>query len=346
MRKLFGVSRTNFRPIGQSKEQIVKHHNSNANTAQRGMRACASLALLVLLSFSVGCQNSAQPGAAAAPRTFSSPDAAAKSLYDAAKSSDTNAVLAIFPADAKEFLFSGDPEQDKAALTAFVSDYDKMHRWGKLDGGARVLNVGVENYPFPFPLLKNSSGQWYFDSTNAKKEFLARQIGDNELTVVDIMTAMADAQSEYFGKPQLGSRWKQYARRFTSSDGKHDGLYWKPTAGEPDSPLGPLAARASAEGYKSGAADAPMPFHGYFFRILTEQGSNANGGAKNFIVKDNMTGGFAFIAYPAEYRATGVMSFIVNQDGGIYEKDLGPETADIAKSTTAFDPDDSWSLVE
>ncbi len=321
--------------------------------ATEGMRAvylariCSLMPLLALLIFTTACQNKSESpagNAAPQPRTFATPDAAAQTLYDAAKSGDTTSILSIFSPDAKDFLLTGDAEEDKAAFNAFMSDYDKMHRWGKLDNGGQVLNIGIENYPFPFPLVKNSSGQWYFDSSEAKKEFLARQIGDNELTVVDVLNAMADAQSQYFLKAQLGSGVKQYARKFISSEGMHDGLYWKPGAGEPDSPLGPLAARASAEGYKTGAGEGPAPFHGYFFRILTAGGHNAQ--IKNYIVNGNMTGGFAFIAYPAEYRVTGVMTFMVNQDGTVYERDLGPETAADAKSITSFDPGDSWSPVE
>jgi len=311
------------------------------------IHACASVLLLTLLSFSTGCQKSnSTSNSESGPKTFASPDAAAKSLYDAAKSGDANAILSIFSPEAKDLLFSGDAADDKATTGAFVSDYDRMHRWSKLDNGGQVLSVGVENYPFPFPLLKNAAGQWYFDSAAAKKEFLARQIGDNELTVVDVLSSMADAQREYFSKPQSGSKIKQYARKFFSSEGKHDGLYWKPGTGEPDSPLGPLAARASAEGYTGGTKEAPEPFHGYFFRILTEQGGSAASGARKYIVNDNMTGGFAFLAYPADYRVSGVMSFIINQDGEVYQRDLGPETTATAKAMTSFDPDNAWSPVE
>lgn len=325
----------------------VRRHYSNGRTDKETTRGVIGTFLLAVFLLSAGCQKKSEaPGGADQPKTFASPKAAADALYEAAKSGDSNSVLAIFPREAKDYLITGDAAEDKAALNAFASDYDKMHRWGKLDSGGQVLNVGVENYPFPFPLLKNVGGQWYFDASSAKQEFLARQIGDNELTVVDILSAMADAQSEYFTKTQLGSKVKQYARKFVSSDGTHDGLYWKPAPGEPDSPLGPLAARASAEGYKSGPGETPAPFHGYFFRILTEQGADAHGGAKNYIVKDNMTGGFAFIAYPAESRVTGVMSFIVNQDGDVYQKDLGPDTTEAAKSATAFNPDSTWSPVE
>ena len=240
------------------------------------MHECSVTILLAPLVFSAGCQNHSEAPASSAatqPRTFSSPDAAAKALYDAAKLGDTNLISPLFSPDAKDYLLTGDNDEDKAALNAFVSDYDRMHRWGKLDNGGQVLSVGIENYPFPFPLVKNSGGQWYFDSTEAKKECLARQLGDNELTVVDVLNAMADAQSQYFLKPQLGSKMKQYARKFVSSEGTHDGyksgtadtpapfhgyFYWKPGPGEPDSPLGPLAARASAEGRRD-PAFSPAP---------------------------------------------------------------------------------------
>jgi hypothetical protein len=327
------------------KEQAMKQQSNNSATlGARTLSVLSCTVSLTLFIFFVGCQSSEQ-SALNGPRTFASPDAAAKSLYDAAKSGDTNTLVTIFGPEAKDYLFSGDAEEDKSATTAFLKDFDKMHRWSKIDSGGLVLDVGVENYPFPFPLLKNGDGRWYFDTGAAKKEFAAREIGDNELTVIDILNAMADAQSEYFLQPQLGSKVKQYAQKFTSSEGQHDGLYWKAAEDDPKSPLGPLAARACAEGYKS-SAEAPAPFHGYFFGILTEQGSNAPGGARKYIVKGNMTGGFGFVAYPAEYRVTGVMTFIINQDGDIFEKDLGPQTTELAKAMTSFDPDDTWSPVE
>lgn len=323
---------------------MKRHPKASATIRTHLPCALGQIVLLALLVLSVGCQKTEQ-SSATGPITFSSPSDAGKALYNAAKAGDTTTLVSIFGPDAKQFLFSGDAAQDKAATSAFISDYDRMHRWTKTESGGLVLNVGIENYPFPFPLLKNSSGQWYFDAEAAKKEFVARRIGDNELTVIDILNAMADAQSEYFLQPQLGSKVKQYARNFTSTEGKHDGLYWKVAEGEPESPLGPLAARASAEGYKS-STESPAPFHGYFFRILTEQGRNAPGKARKYIVNGNMTGGFAFVAYPAEYRVTGVMTFIVNQDGSLYEKDLGSQTVEDAKAMTAFDPDETWSPVQ
>jgi Protein of unknown function (DUF2950) len=303
----------------------------------------AVIVLGVVVAFSCGKKTEQMEGAA--PKVFPSPESAGEAVYNAAKSDDTNAVLAIFGPEAREYLLTDDPSQDKAALDWFAQDYQQMHRWGTLEGEAAVLEVGAESYPFPFPLVKNADGQWTFSADRAKKEMAARQIGDNELTVIDILNEMADAQTEYFSKPRDG-KVKQYAQRFRSREGKHDGLCWTVAEGEPESPLGPLAARASAEGYQSGTKDSPQPFHGYFYRILKEQGPHVEGGAKSYVVSGNMTKGFAFLAYPAEYRKSGVMTFMIGPDARVYQKDLGVQTVETAKGIPSFDPDDTWSLVE
>jgi hypothetical protein len=302
--------------------------------------------LIALAGLFCGCQKAVQQQQALGPKTFPSPESAGKAVYSAAKAQDTNAVLAIFGREGREYLLTEDPTQDQAALKEFAGNYEQMHRWAALEGGGLVLDVGAENYPFPFPLVKTADGQWTFSTDKAKKEILARQIGENELTVIDVLNQMADAQTEYFGTRHDGSKVKQYAQRFTSSEGKHDGLYWKVAEGESESPLGPLAARASAEGYQKGTKEAPEPFHGYFYRILKEQGAHAEGGVKNYVVNGSMTKGFAILAYPAEYRKSGVMTFMIGQDGRVYQKDLGPETGNIAKAMTSFDPDETWSIVE
>jgi hypothetical protein len=304
----------------------------------------ALLAFVAIIAFSVGCQKSEQ--APSGPKTFASPEAAATAVYEAAKAGDGGALLAIFGPGATELIISGDPVQDKAARDKFAAGYDQMHRWGKLKNGGMVLNIGAENYPFPFPLLRNSSRQWYFDSGGAKEEILVRRIGDNELAAIDVLNAMADAQHEYFSQTHDGSNVHQYAEKFISDEGKQNGLYWKAAENPPGSPLGPLAANASAEGYGGNPQQAPQPFHGYFFRILTKQGDHAHGGAKSYIVKGNMTRGFSILAYPAEYRNSGVMTFIINQDGVVFQKDLGEGTADIAKTMDEFNPDDTWNGVE
>jgi Protein of unknown function (DUF2950) len=311
------------------------------NINPRGLLFAGLIAVTVL---SVGC-NKSQP-TANGPETFASPENAGQAIYTAAKNGDSNMLTAIFGPEAKELIFSGDPVQDKAGLDLFASRYGEMHRWGKLANGGMVLDVGAENYPFPFALLKNSSGQWYFDSNSAKQEILARRIGGNELATVDALNAIADAQAEYFSQTHDDGHVRQYAQKFISDQGEQNGLYWKPTdENQPESPLGPLAAYASAEGY-AGNMQAPQPFHGYFYRILTKQGEKAHGGAKEYIVNGAMTGGFAILAYPAEYGNSGVMSFFINQDGVVFEKNLGESTTDAAKAITAFNPDQTWKPVE
>lgn len=306
-------------------------------------RCIAFLTLFAIVAPSVGCRNSerASPG----PKMFSSAEDASNAVYDAAKASDSNTLLAIFDPNAKDLLFSGDPVQDKAAQAKFTVDYDQMHRWRKLKDGAIVLEIGAVNYPFPFPLSKSSAGQWYFDVNSAKEEILARRIGDNELAAIHVLTAMADAQAEYFSQTHDGNQAQRYAQKFISEDGKQDGLYWKSAPDQPESPLGPLAAYASAEGYTD-KANTSQPFHGYFYRILTKQGDQAPGGARGYIVDGNMTGGFAIVAYPAEYGNSGVMSFLISQEGTVFEKDLGEKTADVAKTITAFNPAGTWAPVE
>jgi hypothetical protein len=304
------------------------------------------VSLITITALAAGCNKSEETQAPSGPKTFASPENAGQAVYAAAKAGGSDALMAIFGPEAKDLIFSGDPVQDKTGLDLFTSRYDEMHRWAKLANGGMVLDVGAENYPFPFALLKNSSGQWYFDSGSARQEILARRIGGNELATVDVLNAMADAQAEYFSRTHDGSHVRQYAQKFISDDGKQNGLYWKPAdENQPESPVGPLAAHASAEGY-GGNTQAPQPFHGYFYRILTKQGEQARGGAREYVVNGAMTGGFAILAYPAEYGNSGVMSFLINQDGVAFEKNLGENTADVAKAITAFNPDDGWKPVE
>jgi hypothetical protein len=302
-------------------------------------------ALVVIALCSGGCNRSQQSAAPDGPRTFAAADVAGQAIYAAAKAGDTNALLSIFGSGANELLLSGDPVQDKAALDTFSQKYDEMHRWGKLTQGGLVLDVGAENYPFPFALKMNSAGQWYFDAGSAKTEILARRIGDNELSTIEVLNAMKDAQAEYFSQLHDGAKAHVYAQKFVSDNGKQNGLYWKVGDGQPESPLGPLAAYASNEGYTSGS-QGQQPYHGYFFRMITKQGPAAQGGAKDYLVNGAMTGGFAIFAYPAEYGNSGVMSFVINQDGNVFEKDLGANTSEAAKGITSYDPDNTWSAVE
>jgi hypothetical protein len=327
---------------GATEEFGMTRHGLTAPKTQS--RRIAVLAFAATILFAAGCTKSQQGAASSGPQTFASPDDASTAVHKAAKSGDSSGLLTIFGPDAAELIVSGDPVQDKAGRDKFAGQYEEMHRWRNLTNGGEVLMIGSENYPFPFSLLKNSSGRWYFDSASAKEEILARRIGGNELATVDVLNAMSDAQIEYFSHTHDGSSVYQFAQKFVSDAGKQNGLYWKAADDQPESPLGPLAAEASADGY--GGGTQPAPFHGYFYRMITKQGGHAQGGTKNYIVNGNMTGGFAILAYPAEYRNSGVMTLMINQDGNVYEKDLGAQTADLAKSITEFDPDDTWKPVE
>jgi hypothetical protein len=301
------------------------------------------LAVAVVLS---ACSKVDKSSDKSLPREFASPDDAGNALMEAAKSGDQNAVLAIFGADAKELIYSGDATQDNNSRNAFVTAYGTMHRWRKLTNGEQALLVGADNFSFPIPLKKSQDGRWYFDAAAGKEEILNRRIGRNELAAIDACVAVTEAQAEYRSQPHDGENTRQYALKFISDAGKHNGLYWESPEGEPKSPLGPLAAAASAEGYGVKQNKSPTPFHGYDFRILTKQGGNAAGGAKDYIINGRMVGGFALVAYPAEYGNSGVMTFITNQDGVLYQKDLGKDTSKIATEMTEFNPDRSWQQVE
>ena len=297
-------------------------------------------ALAILLS-AIGCHNQEKPSI----RVFASPDEAGDALVQAGKSADQAAIIAILGADAKDLISSGDSVADKALTNQFIDRYTEMHRWRKLADGAQVLIVGADNFPFAIPVRKNASGQWYFDTAAGKDEVLSRRIGRNELAVIDICLTLADSQFEYFSQRHSDGTTKQFAVKFISDTGKQNGLYWDQQAGQPRSPLGPLAAFATNEGYviKPGAH---TPFHGYYFRMLQGQGGHAPGGAKDYVVNGKASGGFAFVAYPAEYGNSGVMTFLINQDGVLLQKDLGKTTSDAATAITLFDPDPGWVPVQ
>jgi len=271
-----------------------------------------------------------------AQKTFASPAEAGAAFHEAAKSGDQTALLAIFGPDATEVLFSGDPVKDKNALTQFVSAYETMNRWGKINGGGEMLYLGPENFQFPVPLLQTSSGRWYFDSAGGADEILARRIGRNELVAMAAIGALSKAEQQYYNSAHAGGV-NQYAQKFVSDEGQQNGLYWPSSDTRTQSPLGQLGDFAKGAGYTNSGND-PKPFNGYYFRILTKQGDTAKGGAKNYIVNGNMTGGFAILAYPAEYQNSGIMSFLVGTDGTVYEKDLGPMTADTAVAMTEYNP--------
>ncbi len=275
-------------------------------------------------------------------KTFASPGDAVLAVYNAAKSNDTQAMDAIFGSNAKAILNTGDPVADKNMLANFIRRYDQMHRVVIEPDGTVTLYVGAENWPMPIPIVKNSGGQWYFDTEAGIKEILFRRVGTNENDAIETLNTLVEAQREYASQPHDGSKTKSYALKFISTEGKQDGLYWKTDESQPPSPIGPQIVDASTEGYNIQQGKA-TPFHGYYFRMLTKQGAAAKGGARDYVVNGQLTRGFAFVAYPAEYRNSGVMTFIVNQDGVVYEKDLGPDTAKLGADMTDYNPDSTWA---
>jgi len=306
------------------------------------LRASAPLALaaIVLLYGSVSCL--AQQGN---EKTFASPGAAVLALYDAAKNHDSQAATAIFGSSANQILHTGDEVADKNMAASFVSHYDKMHRVVIEPDGNATLYIGAENWPFPIPIVKNSSGAWYFDAEAGEKEILYRRVGRNENDAIDILHSLVSAQRDYASESHDGDTSRHYALKFISDEGKQNGLYWKTSDNEPPSPIGPLLVAAASEGYTVSQGQ-PTPYHGYYYHILTKQGPAAKGGARDYMVKGQLVRGFAFLAYPAEYRNSGVMTFIVNQDGVVYQKDLGTDTGKIAPAMTEYNPDSSWRAVD
>jgi hypothetical protein len=271
---------------------------------------------------------------------FATPEEAVKALVEAWKSNDAKAVEAIFGPGSRDILLSGDPVADKAVVEKFLSFYGEKHRLEVTEVKAN-LNIGNDDWPFSVPLAKKD-GLWYFDTKAGREEMLARRIGQNELSAIQVCLAFVDAQREYTLKDRDGDGLLEYAQKFGSDKGKRNGLYWKVAEGEEQSPLGPLAAAAQKQGY-SKKKQQPEPFHGYYYRVLTGQGKNAPGGAYDYMVKGNMIGGFAFVAYPSKYANSGVMTFIVNHDGVVYQKDLGKNTEKTAQAMKLFNPDSTWT---
>jgi hypothetical protein len=297
----------------------------------------------VLFALSLGC--SAVPMFAQQPgqRTFASVEDASRALFGAMQAGDEKAALNILGAAGKDVLSSGDPTEDSDARAGFVVKYQEMHRFVTETDGTVALVVGAENWPFPIPLL-NHQGSWYFDTDAGKDEIVFRRIGKNEISAMDACRELVEAQKQYFAR-RPGDLPKQFAQKLVSDEGQHNGLYWHGADDEFNSPINPLIAYAR-QNLPQDQVGEHVPFNGYMFRILTRQGPHPPGGAKNYIVDGKMSAGFAFVAYPVDYRSSGVMTFIVDRSGTIYEKDLGPDTTKLAQAMTAFDPDSTWHKVE
>jgi hypothetical protein len=275
-----------------------------------------------------------------AQKTYARPDEAVRVLIDAARANDVAALVAILGPGSDDVVSSGDPVADRNARSRVVAAAKQRTRLETLPAGPVIAHFGADDWPLPIPLVKDGE-RWRFDTAAAREEILNRRIGNNELKAIAVAHVYVEAQHEH------ARREHDYAQKVRSESGKHDGLYWDDPTGKNPSPLGPLLAEASAEGYttKPDPNAAPQPYHGYFYRILTEQGAHAPGGAKSYLKNGKMTGGFALLAWPADHGASGVMTFIVGPQGIVYQKDLGDKAADAAKSITAFDPDDSWTPV-
>jgi len=295
------------------------------------------MALAMLLSACFSAGSAAQQKG---QKTFSSPEQASQALVAAARNNDEKTMLEILGPNAHDIVSSGDPTQDAENHAQFARKYQEMHRFVKEPDGSVMMYIGAENWPAPIPLAMKGTA-WYFDTQAGKMEILFRRIGRNELSAIRVCQELVAAQKEYHG-----IQHREYAMQIFSDEGQHNGLYWKVADGEPQSPIGPLVASAVAEGYVKGQAGPPTPYRGYFFRILRRQGKHAPGGAKNYIANGKMTEGFAFIAYPAEYRSSGVMTFVVNEDGIVYQKDLGKKTESLGKAVQEYNPDTTWRKAE
>lgn len=277
-------------------------------------------------------------------KTFATPEDAVVAVVDAAKAGNTNELLAIFGTGGEKLLSSGDAVMDQRNREVFLVAYAERAALMAAGPARRILYIGNEDWPFPIPLVKEGQA-WRFDTAAGAQEILFRRIGRNELSTIRVCQTFVEAQKEYAATGHDGKPTGLFAQKFASTPGKRDGLYWKSKDPEELSPLGEFAAEAASEGYRR-AEGQPTPFHGYFFRILNAQGKSAKRGARSYIVNGEMRDGFALIAFPAVYRVSGVMTLLVNQDGVVYQKDLGSETAKIAAEITQFDPNSGWEKVK
>jgi len=276
-------------------------------------------------------------------QAFKSPEAAVSALISAVRKLDAQRVLKVLGPDARDIIFSGDKVQAKANVQKFLMKYDERHKIEQTSPDKAILYLGKEEWPYPIPLVKKGN-KWYFDTKAGREEILNRRIGSNELMAIKVLEAYVEAQLEYASKDRDGDGILEFAQKIKSDPGKKNGLYWPVKPGEKMSPFGPLIAAAAAEGYRK-KSEKPVPFHGYYFKILTRQGKHAPGGAYDYIVNGNMVLGFGMIAYPAKYGVSGIMTFAVNQKGIIYQIDLGPKTADIVNHKVAFDLSKKWHKV-
>jgi hypothetical protein len=303
-------------------------------------------AIILVLMMTLLVIHSPANAAATRQKLFSSPEGAVEAMVSALKSDDQKMLKAIFGQGSKDLVSSGDEVADRESRERFLRSYEEKNKLEKVGDKRAILYVGAEDWPLPIPLVKRGRS-WFFHTKEGKEEIINRRIGKNELSVIGVCMAYVDAQREYALKDRDGDKLLEYAGKFVSEPGKKDGLYWETKEGEELSPLGPFVAAAREEGYATkGPDDKPVPYHGYYYKILTAQGKNVPGGAYDYVVNGQMIGGFALVAYPARYGSSGIMTFVVNQDGVVYERNLGKKTEKIAQAMKTFDPDKEWKKVE
>jgi hypothetical protein len=304
-----------------------------------GLIFLAALAF-ALISFAIMAFAAPQPQ----QRSFATPEAGVEALIDALRQNNKAGLASILGPGSRQVIDSGDPVADAEAREDFLAAYDEKSNLVAVNATTRTLQVGDDDWPLPIPLVRQGNS-WRFDLAAGREELINRRIGRNETNAIEASEAFVDAQQEYASEDRDGDMILEYAQRFISTPGLKDGLYWPTLEGEPESPLGPLFDEARADGYRLETAAPGSSFYGYRYRILTSQGPAAMGGAYDYIIDGNMIGGVGMIAHPAQYGVSGVMSFIVNHDGVVYQKDLGPETEREAAAITAFNPDNTWQRV-
>jgi hypothetical protein len=330
--------------------EVIKNSKMESNTMLQTFsifvglkRKSVRLVVSAVFALSLGCLSAPMFAQEPGQRTFTSAEDAGSEFFAAMQSLDDQAALRILGPAGKDILSSGDPEEDSNTRVGFVVKYQEMHRFVTEANGTVSLIVGAENWPFPIPLV-NNHGSWYFDTPEGKDEILFRRIGKNELAAMDACRELVEAENQYFARPPANLP-NQFAQKLVSDEGRHNGLYWQGADDEADSPINPLIAYAR-QNLPADQVGQHVPFNGYMFRILTSQGRHAPGGARKYIVDGKMSAGFAVVAYPVEYRSSGVMTFIVDKSGNIYEKDLGAETTKLAQAMTVYDPDSTWHKAE
>jgi hypothetical protein len=317
---------------------------------RRGFALCVLVIALIAAS-QRGCTSSKTNGdsAAIAQRSFASAEEAVQTLVAALRAHDGPQLQAIFGPDSDDLLFSGDPVDDRLTEDRFVNAYDEKHSLVANPDNSVTVVVGNDDWPLPIPLIKDSAANtWIFDTVNGKDEVIARRIGRNELNVIEVCKAICDAQREYAQRDPDHDTIPEYARKFISDPGKTNGLYWPTAPGEMPSPLGEAMAEAQGEGYSASQnpTGEPRPYHGYLYRILTAQGQAAPGGAEDYVINGKLLGGFAVVAWPVDYGSSGIMTFVTNYTGDVYQKDLGEDTDKLAGKMTEYNPDSSWKKAE